>query len=195
MMGFTMKEKQALTREYAPRYRQANRKMKSGILDEYVRLTGYHRKYAMALLTGWGKTILTMADGKPVKLKAGTAKRRQGGGRKPAYGAEVIASLRTIWAFFGYRCGKLLAPFLRKQMAFFQAWPPFRITADIKAKLLRISPATIDRALQTDRKQLALKGISGTKPGKLLKKHIAVRTYYSWNERKPGFCEIDTGRL
>jgi hypothetical protein len=44
-MGFMMKEKQALTREYAPRYRQAlNRKEKTEILDEYIRLTGYHRK-------------------------------------------------------------------------------------------------------------------------------------------------------
>jgi hypothetical protein len=79
-------------------------------------------------------------------------------------------------------------------MAFFEAWPPFRITADIKAKLLRISPSTIDRALKADRKKPALKGISGTKPGNLLKNHISVRTYYPWNERKPVFFEIDTVR-
>jgi hypothetical protein len=46
--------------------------------------------------------------------------------------------------------------------------------------------------LKIDRKKLALRGISGTKPGKLLKKHIPVRTHYPWNERKPGFFEIDT---
>jgi hypothetical protein len=191
-MGFTMKEKQTLTREYAPRYRQANRTMKSVILDEYVRLTGYHRKYALAILARWGKTLFMEADGKPVKVQAGTAKRRKGGGRKLCYGPEVIASLRAIWVFFWYPCGKLLAPLLREQMGFFAAWRPFHITADSKAKLLRISPATIDRALKADRKRLALKGISGTKPGNLLKKHIPVRTYYPWNERKPGFFEIDT---
>jgi hypothetical protein len=81
-MGLTMKEKQVLTREYAPRYRKANRKTKSGILDEYVRLTGYHRKYGMALLKRWGKAMLMLVEGKPVKLKAGTVKRRKGGGRK-----------------------------------------------------------------------------------------------------------------
>ena len=192
-MGFTMKEKQSLTREYAPRYRQSvNRKGKAEILDEFIRLTGYHRKYAMALLTLWGKTTLIMVDGKPVKLKAGTATRRKGGGRKPVYGPQVIASLRTIWAFFWYRCGKLLAPLLREQMVFFEAWPPFHITAEVKAKLLRISPATIDRALKEDRKKLAPKGISGTKPGNLLKKHIPVRTHYPWDDRKPGFFETDT---
>jgi hypothetical protein len=36
-MGFMMKEKQTLTREYAAPYRQADRKKKSSILDEYIR--------------------------------------------------------------------------------------------------------------------------------------------------------------
>jgi hypothetical protein len=139
IMGFTMKEKQTLTREYAPQYRQADRKRKSSIQDEYSRLTGYHRKYARAR---WGKTMLMLVDGKPVKLKPGTAKRRKGGGRKPRYGPEVIVSLRTIWAFFGYRCGKMLAPLIREQMTFFEAWSPFRITVNIKDKLLTISPRT-----------------------------------------------------
>jgi hypothetical protein len=90
-MGFSMKEKQTLTREYAPPYRQAeNRKRKTEILDEYIRLTGYHRKYAMTLLARWGKTTLIMVGGKPVTLKAGTAKRRKGGGRKPVYGPRLL---------------------------------------------------------------------------------------------------------
>jgi hypothetical protein len=54
----------------------------------------------------------------------------------------VIVSLRIIRAFFGYRCGKLLAPLIREQMAFFEAWSPVRITEDIKAKLLTINPRT-----------------------------------------------------
>jgi hypothetical protein len=138
------------------------------------------------------KTALVMVDGKPVKLKAGTTKRWKGDGRKSHYGPEAIASLRRIWAFFWYRCGKLLVPLIREQMPFFQAWPAVGITPDIREKLLTISPATIDRALKDDRKKLSPRGVSGTKPGKLLKKHISVRTHYPGNERKPGFFEVDT---
>jgi hypothetical protein len=141
----------------------------------------------MALLARWGKETLLMADGNPVKLKAGAVKRR-----KPVYGPEVIASLMDIWAFFWYPCGKLPAPLIREQMPCFEGWRPFHITADIKPRLLTISPATIDRALKGGRKKPALKGKSGAKPGALLKKHIPVRTHYLWNERKPGLFEIDT---
>jgi hypothetical protein len=203
--GVTTEHEKGVDRGVGSPVRKAGKKEKSNMLDEFVRHTGYNRKYALHLLTRWGKETFFTVDGKPVKLKAGTTTRRKGGGRKPVYGPEVTASLRAIRAFFWYPCGRtegpqLLAPLMREQMAFFEDWKPFRITADIRDKLLTISPATIDRALKGDRKKLALKGISGTKPGKLLKKHIPVRTHYPWNERKRqtsllGFFEIDTGRL
>jgi hypothetical protein len=145
-----MKEKQALTGRQAPRYRQADKKTKSKILDEFIAATGYNRKYALHILTHWGKELSLTVGGKPVKLKAGTTKRRKGGGRKPVYGPEVIESLRSIWTFFWYRCGRtedpqLLAPLIREQMPFFEAWPAFGITPEIKEKLLRISPRTRSR--------------------------------------------------
>jgi hypothetical protein len=117
------------------------------MLDEFVRHTGYNRTYALHLLTRWGKETFLTVDGKPVKLKAGTSKRRKGGGRKPVYGPEALASLKIIWAFFWYPCGRtespqLLAPLIREQMPFFEDWKPFRITADIKPRLLTISPRT-----------------------------------------------------
>jgi hypothetical protein len=194
-MGLTLQQKQAWTGEFAPRYRQSDKKEKTRILDEFVQATGYNRKYALHILTHWGKETWLTLDGKPVKLKAvpsGKATRRKGGGRKPVYGPEVIEALRQVWQFFWFLCGKLLAPLMREQMPSIAAWTAFGITPEIRKKLMAISPATIDRALREDRKKLVIRGISGTKPGKLLKKHIPVRTHYPWNERKPGFFEIDT---
>jgi hypothetical protein len=58
--------------------------------------------------------------------------------------------------------------------------------------LLKISPATIDRKLREEKKRLAVRGISGTKPGVLLRGQVQVRTRYPFNGREPGFFETDT---
>ncbi|MBI3629059.1 MAG: hypothetical protein HY217_05680 [Candidatus Rokubacteria bacterium] len=39
-----------------PRYRQAGRREKSRILDEFCRVAGYRRKYAVRLLNGWRRS-------------------------------------------------------------------------------------------------------------------------------------------
>jgi len=189
-MGLTMNEKKALTRETSKRYQQARRKDKSRILDELVETTGYNRKYLLHILTNWGKTTAARLSGKTAGQKASPRKRKKGGGRKPVYTDEFVAVLRNIWVFFWYRCGKILAPFIRGQMRHLEK--PFRITKKIKKLLLAVSPATIDRKLRADKKKLALKGKSGTKPGNLLKKQISVRTFYADADKKPGFFETDT---
>jgi hypothetical protein len=191
-MRLTMKEKQTLTKALCGRYRTAGKKDKTKILDEFTQVTGYNRKYALHLLTHWGKTRLVKLEGQVVQLTAGKPKQRKKRAGKLLYGPEVIESLRLVWEFFGFMCGKLLAPFLRQQMPFFEPWPAFHITPEVREKLLTISPATIDRRLKGDRKKLMPRGKSGTKPGTLLKKHIPVRVYYPWSDRKPGFFEIDT---
>jgi hypothetical protein len=82
---------------------------------------------------------------------------------------------------------------MRQQLPFIARWPAFGITPDIREKLMRISPATIDRALKKDRAALALKSKSLTKPGSLLKHRIPIRTFYTSEEQKlPGFIQIDT---
>jgi hypothetical protein len=88
------------------------------------------------------KEKLTRIDGKLVKLKAGVPRKRKKREGKRVYGEEVIASLRLVWAFFWYRCGKLLSPLMRSQMRFIAAWKPFGITPDIREKLMTISPRT-----------------------------------------------------
>jgi hypothetical protein len=190
-MGLTMQQKKALTREVSKRYQQAGKKDKTIILDELVKNTGYNRKYALHVLANWGKTVTITLDGEKVKVKADSRKRRKGGGRKPIYTGEFVIVLRKIWAFFWYRCGKIMAPFLRENIRFLEM-PPFRVKGEVRELLLKVSPSTIDRLLKADKKRLALKGKRGTKPGKLLKKQIPVRTYYADADKKPGFFETDT---
>jgi hypothetical protein len=157
-----MQEKKALTREVSKRYQQAGKKEKTGILNELVKITEYNRKYLTHILANWGKTTTVRVEGKTVKLQGSPRKRKKGGGRKPVYTEECIRVLRNIWIFFWCRCGKILAPFVREQMKFLV--PRFHITPEVRKQLINISPATIDRRLSADKKKLALKGKSGTRP-------------------------------
>jgi hypothetical protein len=99
-MGLNMKEKQAVTREYMPCYWKATKKEKSAILDEFIRLTGYHRKSAVRILGGKQvRGVLVYADGEAVKLKP--EKRRSANRKgKRVYTDEVTAALRLVWSFF-----------------------------------------------------------------------------------------------
>jgi transposase InsO family protein len=192
-MGLTMKEKKAVAREYSPRYQKASKKEKKVLLDEFTRLTGYHRKSAVRLLGAKPvKQIMVYLKGKPVKIKP--EKRRPSNRKgKRLYADEVIGALRLVWAFFWFKCGKILAPLMRQQMPSIARWPAFGITGEIAEKLKKISPASIDRYLKKDKAALRLKGKSLTKPADSLKSRIPIRTFYTSAERtKPGFWQIDT---
>jgi hypothetical protein len=66
-----MKERKAVTRETRGEYLKAGKKEKGLILDQYLRLTGYNRKYAIrALLTPPAKTTTAVIDGNPLVFKA-----------------------------------------------------------------------------------------------------------------------------
>lgn len=70
-MGLTMREKKALTKEIAVRYRSESKDGKQAILDEFCRRTGYHRKYAVRLLNSWGTKKTRVVDGKLVGIVVG----------------------------------------------------------------------------------------------------------------------------
>ena len=80
-MGLTMKDKKALTQELARRYRGSDRKQKAAILDEFVNTTGYGRKYAIHLLSNWGKSKTRVINGELVNLVVGRPKERKRTGR------------------------------------------------------------------------------------------------------------------
>jgi hypothetical protein len=66
-----------------------------------------------------------------------------------------------------------------------------QLDPDVRAKLLAVSAATIDRMLAEDRRRLEITGRSGTKPGSLLRHQIPIRTFAEWDDDRPGFLEVD----
>src|SRR3989338_570865 len=157
------------------RYHQAGRKEKRRILDEFCRICGYHRKHAIR--------------------KLATVRKRGAGRRKPGRPSryakpEILAILRCIWSTAHYPCSKRLKAILGVWIA------PYEQTFGglapwIKTAVATISPATIDRVLTQERVRVKRHGLSTTKPGKLLKRHIPIKTN-QWDETRPGFLEADT---
>lgn len=171
-----MSQRKAVTKATAIRYRSASKKDKTVILAELCELTGWHRDHA--------RKALRLALGpKPVARK-----RKQ---RPPVYGEDVLVPLRKIWAVLDAPTGKRLAPFLPEIVAVLERAGELDLEPGVRAKLVSMSAATIDRRLAPDRKKVQLKGRSGTKPGSLLKSQIPIRTWADWNENTPGFVEID----
>ena len=190
-MGLTMSERRSLTEEVVRRYRRAGKKEKGVILGEFVKSSGYKRKYAIHLLNSWGRARWVRIDGKLVKLVVGRPRRAKRRLRPQRYDQEVLSVLKKIWYVFDCMCGKRLVVVLRTMLPVLESFGEIRLTCGVRDKLLTISAATIDRLLQHERARLRLKGRTHTKPGSLLKHQIPIRTFADWNEQEPGFFEID----
>ena len=171
-MGLTMSEKRALTDEVVRRYRRAGKKEKGVMLGEFVETTGYTRKYAIHLLNSWGRWRWVRIDGKLVKLVVGRRRRAKRRARPRHYDQEVLKALRQIWYVFDFMCAKRLVVVLRTMLPVLDSFGEIPLSAEVRAKLLSISAATIDRLLQRERARLSLKGRTHTKPGSLLKHQI-----------------------
>ncbi|OJV23162.1 MAG: integrase [Actinobacteria bacterium 69-20] len=174
-MGLSPRQRQAVTKTIATRYKRSDKTGKGRILDELCATTGWHRNHAR-------KALATALRPKIVKPREP---------RKPLYSSEIIAALRFCWAVLGAASGKRLGPTLSELVPVLRHFNELDITDGQAAMLIRISPATIDRRLAADRAKMALRGRSHTKPGSLLKSQIPIRTWADWDDARPGFVEID----
>jgi hypothetical protein len=111
--------------------------------------------------------------------------------RPPVYDEKVMPVLIKLWRVMDYICGKRLQPALPELVAVWERHNELHCDPRTKAKLLRISAATIDRLLRAERCKYELRGRSRTKPGTLLKHQIPIRTFAEWDEQQPGFAEVD----
>jgi len=190
-MRLTMQEKKSLTNVTGPRYRKARKAEKTVILNEFCENTGYNRKYAIGLLKHAGKTQTRRIDGKMVKVEI-TVKPRKKRHYEHYYGPDVEKAVLAIWEFFRFVCGKRLVKMIRENIDALFADAVLALPATAKAKTAEVSRSTIERFLKTARQRNKVRGTCATKPGTLLKQQIPVRTFWHWDDKKPGFTEADT---
>ncbi len=164
----------------AKEYRMADRRRKSQLKREFCSLTDYHPKYAVS--------ILKMAFLEPEKLipkrKPKPRKRRR------KYDELVKAALINLWRLSGYQCSKLLAEFIRKNLDHLIKEGSLRIDDGTKAKLMEISPATIDELLSGERfsRKKGKRDTSSASP--LIKSLVPLAKLY-YRPSEPGHLQID----
>ena len=156
------------------RYRKASKKEKTVILDEYVKTTGYHRKHATAVLNGRRERVQG-----PIRRP-----------RRVVYGVEEANALATLADLFDNICSKRLRAAMDVELPRLYQVGVLRISSTCYEKLLKVSPATMDR-LRSRYRSGRQRRRGFTKPGTLLKQRIPIRTWADWTEDRPGFCEID----
>lgn len=169
----SLSSRKELLNRIVQRYQISTWKEKGRILDEFVSGSGYDRKHAMKLLNG-------------------RIRRRVGKKRMPPrrYAEAVRLALIVVWKAANRICARRLMPFLPDFVAALERFGHLSLPADVRERLLTMSPATADRLLYRERHP-AGSTISTTRRGKLLKHQIPVRTFFDWNDLAPGFVEAD----
>lgn len=153
-------------------YRGSDRAGRSSVLDEFCRLSGYHRKYAIALL------------GQPHEQGAERPCRRG-----PTYCGKTLRVIEAIWKAAG-------CPWSVRLKALLPLWMPWArahiegITDDVEQQVLSISARQIDRRLARQKRRWNRRCYGRTKPGTLLKHQIPVHTG-PWDVSEPGHVEVD----
>jgi len=140
------------------------------MLDELCEQYGYHRKHAIRLLKG--SAVVRKSPPGPQRQYQGIT--------------EVV---ERIWVAGEQPCGKRLAQMLPLWLPHYQRrygklLPSQRKLSD------KVSAATLDRLLAPLRSK-HLRGLSGTKPGSLLRQQIPIQGEV-WDEKRAGFMEADS---
>ncbi len=154
------------------RYRRTSRKEKGDILSEGCALFGVNRK---SLIRAFNRE----------KPRRNVKKR----GRKPLYGAEVLAPLKKIWLAADQPCSKRLKAALPLWLTHYeQHYAP--LSPKTRERMLAASAPTIDRLLAPVRARRR-KGLSGTRSTNRLQGQIPIRTHFQ-DVDGPGAIEADT---
>lgn len=157
------------------RYKNADKKQRSKLLDEMELTSELHRKHIIRALS---------------KLKTRGRPRKNKPGRPKKYSSPVLLKvLKKIWLNSNQPCSSRLKAMIPDWIdGYMKSFG--ELDNQVKKDILTISASSINRLLKPVRIKHN-KGRSTTKPGSLLKKHIPIKTL-QWDESKPGFLEADT---
>jgi hypothetical protein len=169
----SVETRQDLLTAIRERYRAGTKDEKLRILDEFVAVTGYHRKHAIRL------------------FKAGSAARgARRRSRLPLYDAAVREALVVLWEASDRVCGKRLRPLLPILVSALERHGHLTLESTVRARVLSASAATLDRLLGPTRA-----AVSGQRARRraipAVRRNVPVRTCADWEDPVPGDMEAD----
>jgi hypothetical protein len=165
--------KREYLRSIHERYRRAGRTEKTAMLEEFSKVCGYNRKYAIWLLS------------RPLPKPS---KRRRAGMRAVSYSQASIVTLAKVWEASGYLCSQRLKAAIPQWLPWIKKH--FKVNAQLEKDLLSISARQMDRRLSSHKHSVKRRLYGTTRPGSLLKHMIPIKTEH-WDVTLPGYLEID----
>jgi hypothetical protein len=154
------------------RYRTAKGSERRQILNEFVKVTGYHRKHALCVLS---------RQPAPQRRRA----------RERLYDEAVHQALTVLWEAADRICGKRLKVLIPVLIDAMQRHGHLKLDAVVRTRLLSVSAATIDRLLCPQREAAGRARRRRWGAGSAIRQSVPVRTFADWGDPPPGYCECD----
>jgi hypothetical protein len=174
MRRVSMATRDELVKAVTERYARSERPEKSRILDEFVAVSGFHRKHVMRLLRNG-----------PQKGRSEPRPYRR------LYDDAVREALVIIWEASDRICGKRLKPLVPILIESMERHGHFHLAPEVRSQLLAMSAATIDRSLRDVREVAGGRKRPRTAASSALRRSIPIRTFSDWQDPPPGFVEAD----
>ena len=175
MRKMSTRARDELVSALARRYAVGARAEKTRILDEFEAVTGFHRKHAMRV------------------LRSGAIGRRAEEGRagRRIYDDAAREALVVLWEASDRICGKRLKALIPTLVDAMERHGHLQLGPDIRAGLIAMSAATIDRSLRAVREMAGARKRRRAAPPSSIRRSIPVRTFSDWDDPPPGFVEAD----
>ena len=142
------------------------------MLDEFIALTGCHRKHAVRLMGRCGDAAV---HGAPR-------------GRR-IYDEAVRQALIVVWEAADRICGKRLKAALPSMVESLERHGHLDLDPDVRERLFSVSASTIVRLLRPVRVKAGSR--RRLRRRKKMGSRVPVRTFTDWNQPGPGYLEID----
>lgn len=166
-------ERMKLAEAVRERYQASTKADKSKILNEFVAITGFHRKYATR--------VLRDTDAAIVPRRSGTHKR--------IYDEAVKEALIVLWEASDRICGKRLKAIIPVLLVSLEKHKRLKLDAGVRERLLAVSAATIDRLLRPIRSHS--QSAKRSRPAHKARAKVAIKTFADWDNVTPGNFEMD----